>query len=110
MSRSFVTPLVFTIATLLSTAATASNCKAPPKVNLPDGASATEEQMVKARRDIIQYQKDGRKYLDCLAALDTEANKENPEADKIRDQYEAVLGEMQSLQLRFEEQIAAYGS
>lgn len=56
--------------------ALAADCTAPePPVNLPDGETATKEEMLEGQRTINDYMKEAQAYVDCIDATEDEEMK-----------------------------------
>ena len=68
---------------------------APPSVpaNIPDGKSATMDQMMSAKKGVDQYKKDMEGYLGCI--------KDPPKAD-------AAQAELEKIATRFNAEVRAY--
>lgn len=61
---------VATITLLLASAvATAADCNKPSKPSLPDGATATKEQMLAGQKAVKAFQSDLFNYRGCLEAI-----------------------------------------
>lgn len=88
----------------------AQSCVEPADVALPDGASATTEEMVAGQKAVKKYIADGEVFLGCME----EAEKANAETltDEEKkanvERYNAVVDKMQLLAQNFNEQIKAY--
>lgn len=109
MNRLLIT-VAFTLCTLMTGAVKAQECEEPGDVALPDGASATTEEMVAGQQAVKQYIADGEAFLGCME----EAEKANAEmlTDEQKkanvERYNAVVDKMQLLAQNFNEQIKAY--
>jgi len=104
---------------LLAAGQAGADCAYPKApTNLPDGLTATEEQMVAGMKTIKEYNVQVNDYLKCL---ETEANDRvqaaGPDAPKDQiDQIKAIhtkrhnaaFDELQSNVSRFNEQVKAY--
>ena len=90
--------------------------KAP--ANIPDGASATLEQMVAAQKSVKAYNDEIKAYTDCLkleheAAVTKEGDKlskeQKAELEKMQVQKNnAAVDEAESVTARFNEQVKAF--
>lgn len=92
--------------------------KAP--TSMPDGATATEEQMVSGMKAVKQYNSEVTAYLSCLE-MEMNARIEAAGADAPADQVEqikaihtkrhnAAVEELEAHAARFNEQVKAYKS
>ena len=114
-------PLSLTLA--ISTAALAdTNCTYPAAPGaMPDGATATKEQMLAAKNDTARYNTDMNVYLDCLKAaqdklspadpskLSSEQKKKNDEQIKaLVAKNNSAVDELQAQVGKFNEQLKAY--
>jgi hypothetical protein len=116
-------PTLILLATLASTRAyaTCSYPQAPDKI--PDGATATKEEMVAAQKLVVKYNADIKAYTDCLKLEHDEAlakadndklTKEQKEAlqkqlDNIQTQKNnAAVDAAEAVTARFNEQIRAF--
>ncbi len=109
---------------LLSSAALAAdpNCTYPSApAPVPDGATATKDQMVAAKNDTARYNTEMNVYLDCLKAasdkltpadpskLSAEQKKKYDEQKKALDlKNNAAVDELQVVVGKFNDQLKAY--
>ena len=97
--------------------------KAPEK--LPDGATATKEEMMAAQKLVKAYNDDIKSYTDCLKAENDDAMKadaKKPEKERMTKQQRegldkvnvqknnAAIDEAQAVTDRFNEQIRAFNA
>lgn len=89
--------------------------KMPAKV--PDGNTATREEMVAAQKVIKQYQGDMSTYLDCIKTAHHEALAKDPAltdeqkqsmTTRFMQQNDAAVDEEQQVAQRFNEQLRAF--
>ncbi|MDH3977970.1 MAG: hypothetical protein OEU86_05590 [Gammaproteobacteria bacterium] len=98
-----------------------ARCNYPETVLIPDGATATYEQMNDAQAKVKQYMADMETYLDCLqrqeadAQLQRQAMVTDPDMSMINTtnlplerERNSALNAMESLATRFNEQVRAY--
>jgi len=86
-------------------------------VDMPDGTTATQEEMVAAQKAVKAYMADMEAYLACLkeehAAAAAEAGDEDEEAAAKREamftkRHDAAVDQMHLVGARFNEQVRAY--
>jgi hypothetical protein len=117
---------VLTLAALLASSHVYAACvypKAPEKI--PDGATATKDEMIAAQKAVKAYNDDIKTYTDCLKAetADTmKADAKKPEKERMtkeqKDELDkvtvqknnAAVDEAQALTDRFNEQIRAFNA
>jgi outer membrane murein-binding lipoprotein Lpp len=90
----------------------------PPPAKLPDGATATMEQMLEAKKAVTQYNKDINAYVACIkleheTAVTNAGDKMTPEQKAEMEKMEvqknnAAVDQLQSVADRFNEQVRAY--
>lgn len=93
----------------------------PPPTKIPDGNTATKEEMLEAKNAVTQYNKDINAYVSCIklehdAAVTKVGDKPTPEqkADMARmEQVEvqknnAAVDQLQSIADRFNEQVRIF--
>src|SRR5690554_5210893 len=98
-SPSFRHWLIATAFALLAPAALA--CDEPQfNENIPDGSSASQEQMDAVYAEVNNYVKQAEKYIEC-----TEASTNRSQAERIRDQ---MLNNMERVAARFNRQLRAF--
>jgi hypothetical protein len=111
--------LVFALGTAATAQATCSYPSAPGAV--PDGATATKEEMIAAKNDVNRYNTEMNSYLDCLklemdAATPKDPTKLTADEKKKVDAQQKVLvqknntavDELQAVVGRFNEQLKIY--
>lgn len=95
---------------ILSGPSFAAECSEPGNVMLPDGATATTDEMVAGQQAVKKYIADGEAFLSCLE--DVEKNSGDQMSDEVKksnvERYNAVVDQMQVLAQNFNEQIKAY--
>ena len=107
--RSPITPALILLAFSLSPAARA--CEYPPDLKLPDGKSATQEEMTAAVTSMKKYQTDMEAYRACLdadfAALPVE--QQTPEAKALQvKRYNAAVDAETAEAAAFNDQVRAF--
>jgi hypothetical protein len=90
----------------------------PPPSKIPDGASATKEEMMDAKNAVTQYNKDINAYVSCIkleheTAVTNAGDKITPEQKAQMDKIEvqknnAAVDQLQSVADRFNEQVRIF--
>lgn len=107
------------LAALLITAtiSTALACDYPSKVAVPNGATATKDEMLQGQSDVKQYVADMEAYLDCIVAEEKAARSQmedlDPETEQQREdvlnkKYNAAVDEMEMVAATFNAEVQAY--
>ena len=106
------------LAASLSTAAYADCTYPRPPAKLPDGATATRDEMVAANKQVKQYNTDMTAYLDCIktdydgtiAKLPADATEESKKqlAAKYAQKNDAAVDEVSGVAARFNEQLRVF--
>jgi hypothetical protein len=101
-----------------SAASMAGECTAPSLPTLPDGATATKEQMLAGQKAVKDYQAANTEYRACLdpqvAAAETAAAGDSPSEEataalkKLNEDYNGSVSKEEGLALKFNEAIKAY--
>lgn len=94
---------------LLFAAATLA-CETPAMVDVPDGATATTEEMVRAREQVTAYVAAMEEYLACVNDEIEVAGDDATEEFKalMIQRYNAAVSEMEMVAAAFNEQLRAY--
>jgi len=103
--------VVVAISVLASgTAVAQSECERPAATVIPDGASATLEEMLEAQTGVRGFLEAMEGYLDCMNARIESANEETPPetVNGWIELYNAAVAEMEALATRFNEERVAY--
>lgn len=87
-----------------------SQCDRPNNVAIPDGASATLDQMLEAQNGVRDYLSAMEAYLDCVnEVIDSADDETAPETvNGWINTYNEGVGEMESTATRFNEERVAY--
>lgn len=102
---------------LLLAAHSALACDYPDRVLVPNGNSATKEEMIEGQRGVKKYVSDMQAYLDCIVAEEKKAREAitdlQPEAEQEREdllnkKYNAAVDEMERLAAQFNAEVQAY--
>jgi hypothetical protein len=111
--------LVFALGSAAHAQATCTYPRAPDAI--PDGNTASKEEMIAAKNEVSRYNTEMNAYLDCLKLEITAATPKDPsklskdekakaeEQEKILTQKNnAAVDELQAIVGRFNEQLKAY--
>lgn len=84
------------LAAPLASAEVATQCQRPIRPAIPDGASASETQLVTARGKLEGYLEKANKYLTCLRRFEEELGAAVTEVDghELVGKYNAMVDEM----------------
>jgi hypothetical protein len=101
-----------------STASVADDCTPPPMPGLPDGATASLEQMLAGQKAVKDYQAANSEFRACLepkvsaAEVDSLADAENEEIQatlkKLNDEYNNSVSEEEKLAESFNTELREY--
>lgn len=102
---------------LMFIAQSALACEYPTRVLVPNGNTATKDEMVVGQRGVKKYVADMEIYLTCIieeekAARDEvgamEADQEQDREDLLNKKYNAAVDEMERLAAQFNSEVQAY--
>lgn len=98
------------LASGLLAAAGALACETPTMVEVPDGATATTEEMVRAREQVTEYVAAMEEYLACVDEEMEVAGDDAPDEFKslMIQRYNAAVSEMETVAAAFNEQLRAF--
>ena len=103
--------------TLIFGAQAAFACDYPTRVLVPNGSTATKEEMVEGQRGVKTYVAEMEAYLECIVAEEKstrntmgnlEANQEQEREDMLNKKYNAAVDEMERLAAQFNSEVQAY--
>lgn len=92
-------------------------CDYPTRVLVPNGSTATKEEMVEGQRGVKKYVADMEVYLECIVAEektartkmgDLEPEQEQEREDMLNKKYNAAVDEMERLAAQFNSEVKAY--
>ena len=85
-------------------------CEYPQKVEVPDGTTASEEQMITGQRAVKTYMAAMEEYLACLDKETDLEDEETSDEQKaiLVSKHNAAVDEMESIAQAFNEQVRAY--
>lgn len=94
----------------LLVAAGALACETPTMVEVPDGATATTEEMVQARQQVTEYVAAMEEYLACVNDEIETAGEDAPEEFKalMIQRHNVAVSEMETVAGAFNEQLRAF--
>ena len=111
--------LVFALGSIANAQAACTYPRAPD--SLPDGNTASKEQMIAAKNDVSRYNNEMNAYLDCIkleinAATPKDPSKLSKDAKARADEQQKILtqknnsavDELQAVVGRFNDQLKAY--
>lgn len=109
---------IFSAAALcVSLSVNATDCDYPSKIDVLDGNSASEDEMIQGQRQVKQYVSTMEGYLECLqkelddglAEMDTEDEEAIQQRQALRDaRHNAAVDEMEDVANRFNAAVRAY--
>ena len=104
-------------ALFLVAASAATACDYPAKVELPDGNTATREEMLAGQRDVKQYVADMEAYLECIVneeqvaradMVDLDPEDEQQREDMLNKKYNAAVDEMETVAANFNAEVQTF--
>lgn len=108
--------LSFGIALVFSAQSTLA-CDYPKKVSVPNGASASKEEMLEAQKAVKTYVTEMETYLDCIleeekaaraAIEDLTPEVEQQREDMLTKKYNAAVDEMETVAAQFNAEVQEY--
>jgi hypothetical protein len=106
--RALTSSLLATLACGYGFAAAA--CEAPSPVAMPDGATATREQMLAAQAQVRAYQAAMNEFVACIDSEADEAGEQAPNEFKslMVERHNSAVAEMEGVAAAFNEQLRAF--
>jgi hypothetical protein len=88
----------------------AAACEAPSPVAMPDGATATREQMLEAQAQVRAYQAAMTEFLACIDSEMQGEGEQAPEEFKslMVSRHNAAVAEMEGVAAAFNDQLRAF--
>ena len=92
-------------------------CDYPTKVDMPDGMTATKEDMLSGQRNVKKFVADMDVYLDCIVAEEKESRLQaenlDPEDEQLREdllnkKYNAAVDDMEVVAANFNVAVQSY--
>lgn len=108
---------ITTALSLIALSPAALACDYPTRVDIPDGATATKDDMLTSQRAIKDYMSAMEEYLACIAREEKETIADMPEITEeelakrdaaLTKKHNAAVEEMEILAARFNEAVRAY--
>jgi hypothetical protein len=105
-----IEPLLIVAFSLFIVSPLNAACPYPEEVSVPDGATASNEEMVVGQTMVKQYMAEMEDYLECLDKEEaTIPEKQTPEAKTLHVQrHNAAVDAMEKTAAKFNEEIRAY--
>ena len=94
-------------------------CDYPTRVMVPNGTTATKEEMLDGQRGVKSYVGEMEVYLDCIveeeklardAIGDLEPDQEQERENMVNKKYNAAVDEMERLAAQFNAEVQAYNA
>jgi hypothetical protein len=111
-----LTKIICTFSVLFATQS-AIACDYPDRVMIPNGGTATKEDMLEGQRGVKKYVADMEVYLECIveeekvarAAIENlQPEDEQQREDAINKKYNAAVDEMERVAAQFNAEVQAY--
>ncbi len=100
--------ITLAVACALGAPAAYANCQLPPAPSkIPDGATASKQQMLTAMQTIQEYNHDVQTYLKCL---DFEVRQNQMSSDDQVSLHNAAVNQLQRIAAQFNKQVIAFKS
>jgi hypothetical protein len=102
---------------LILAAQSALSCDYPERVLVPNGNTATKEEMIAGQRGVKKYVADMEIYLECIVEEEKaarnangalEPDQEQEREDMLNKKYNAAVDEMERLAAQFNAEVQAY--
>ncbi len=91
-----------------STQAAIGDCTAPPAPEIPDGVSASTEQMVAGQTDVKTFVSDGQAYIKCVDAVADDKARATTDRNAAIVEHNRMVGELERAAADFNEQLRAF--
>jgi hypothetical protein len=94
-------------------------CDYPTRVPVPNGSTASQEEMIEGQRGVKQFVADMEVYLECIveeekaaraAIEDLKPEDEQQREDMLTKKYNAAVDEMETVAAKFNVEVQAYKS
>ncbi len=95
----------------------AFSCEYPERISIPNGTTATKEEMLEGQRGVKSYVATMEAYLDCIveeekraraAIEDLSPEDEQQREDMLNKKYNAAVDEMERTAAQFNVEVQAY--
>jgi hypothetical protein len=84
------------------------DCRPPGAREIPDGATATTEQMVAAQTRIKAFVRDGQAYVKCVDAVADDKERATSDRNAAIVEHNRMVGELERAAADFNEQIRTF--
>jgi len=89
--------------------ALAEECAEPDdRISIPDGVTASNQAMKTARDEVVAYNEQGQRYLECVGRVESAMQGASEQRKALVMDYNRVAKRMKQLSLNFNEQLALY--
>lgn len=98
------------LAALLANPALAKDCSQPEAPELPDGKSASAQEMLTAQKKVKGYINEGRQYLGCVKTQEMALGEDAPEDKRkeLLDNYNGMVENMKVASTDFNSEVKAF--
>jgi cyclophilin family peptidyl-prolyl cis-trans isomerase len=84
------------------------DCKAPATPEIPDGSSASTEQMVAVQSSVKAYVVDGQAYIKCVDAVADDKDRATTDRNAAIGEHNRMVGELERAAADFNDQLRAF--
>jgi peptidyl-prolyl cis-trans isomerase A (cyclophilin A) len=84
------------------------DCKAPATPEVPDGASASTEQMVAGQNGVKAFVRDGQAYIKCVDAVADDKDRATTDRNAAIGEHNRMVGELERSAADFNDQLRAF--
>lgn len=105
-----VSQLIMTVCAATASSLVYAACPYPEEVQIPDGSTATTEEMVSGQTQIKQFMAEMEAYLSCLDREEADLDRE-PTTEELtmhNQRHNAAVDTMESVAAEFNDQVRAY--
>ena len=88
--------------------ATIGDCAAPSAPEIPDGVSASTEQMVAGQTSVKSFVRDGQAYIKCIDAVADSKDRATTDRNAAIVEHNRMVGELERAAADFNEQLRAF--
>jgi peptidyl-prolyl cis-trans isomerase B (cyclophilin B) len=87
---------------------TIGDCTAPPAPEIPDGASASAEQMAAGQTGVKAFVRDGQAYIKCVDAVADDKDRATTDRNAAIGEHNRMVGELERSAADFNNQLRAF--
>ena len=84
------------------------DCQAPAAPEIPDGASASTEQMVAGQNGVKAFVRDGQAYIKCVDAVADDKDRATTDRNAAIGEHNRMVGELERSAADFNDQLRAF--